>query len=161
MKRINLPRAQPPTPSTTAKTPARQLVLYVEDDGDNREVASARLKGTYEVLLAADDESACEALVRHGAELSLVLMDIELKGSRLSGIDLARLIRGKLERHRSQPYTAAVPKLDVPIIFVTAYGKSYPRADLLLAGGGEVIDKPINFVQLHTAMTREYLGNRR
>jgi CheY-like chemotaxis protein len=162
MKRINLPRAQAPTPPTDhQKTPARQLVLYVEDNADNREVASARLKSTYEVLLAADDKEACEVLVRYGAKLSLILMDIELKGSQLSGIDLARLVRGKLEPHRRQPYTAAVPVLDVPVIFVTAYGKTYPRADLLLAGGGEVIDKPINFVQLHTAMTRQYLGSRK
>jgi CheY-like chemotaxis protein len=160
MKRINLPRASSPTPPSAHRAAPRQLVLYVEDNADNREVASARLKSTYEVLLAADDRAACEVLARYGAKLSLVLMDIELKGSLLSGVDLARLIRGKLEPHRSQPYTAAVPQLDVPIIFVTAYGKSYPRADLLLAGGGEVIDKPINFVQLHTAMTRQYLGSK-
>jgi CheY-like chemotaxis protein len=161
MKRINLPRARAPSPPPIRRAPQRQLVLYVEDDADNREVARARLSSTYELLLAADDRVACELLIKHGASLALVLMDIELKGSKLGGIDLARLLRGRLDPRRSPPYAAAVPALDVPIIFVTAYGKSHPRADLMLAGGGEVIDKPINFVQLHTAMTREYLGNRR
>lgn len=160
MKRINLPRSKTPTPPSALRAPPRQLLLYVEDNADNREVASARLKNTYDVILAADDRAACEALVKHGAKLSLVLMDIELKGSQLSGIDLSLLMRGKLDPRRHQSYTAGVPRLDAPIIFVTAYGKSYPRADLLLAGGGEVIDKPINFVQLHTAMTRQYLGKK-
>jgi CheY-like chemotaxis protein len=156
MKRIDLPKPQKPVVNDAP--PPRKLVLYVEDDADNREVASARLGKAYQLLLAADDVTACRMLSEHGDKLWLVLMDIELKGSRLSGIDLARLIRGKLESLRRPQYAEVVPLLDVPIIFVTAYGKSYPRTDLILSGGGEVIDKPIDFVKLHTAMARQSLG---
>ena len=160
MKRIDLPNRGGPAPLTKRPFAPRKLVLYVEDDADNREVASARLRKTYEILLAVDDITACKAIVQHGANLWLILMDIELKGSQLSGLDLARLVRGKLESRRLPDFAKEVPKLDVPIIFVTAYGNSYPRADLILAGGGEVIDKPIDFIRLHSAITRQCLGKR-
>ena len=161
MKRISLPTQHAPSASRQEVFSAqRKRVLYVEDEADNREVASARLGKVYELLLAPDDVSACRMLTEHGEQLWLVLMDIELKGSRLSGIDLARLMRGKLESRRLPPYAEAVPELDVPIIFVTAYGKSYPRTDLILSGGGEVIDKPVDFVQLHTAIARHCLAKR-
>jgi CheY-like chemotaxis protein len=160
MKRINLPTPHVTVHEVNSNAEPRKLVLYVEDDADNREIASARLEKTYELILAADDKAACEAFIKYGCKISLILLDIELKGSQLNGVDLARLIRGKLNPSRIPAYASAVSKLDVPIIFVTAYGRSYPRADLLLAGGGEVINKPINFVQLHTAMARGYLNKR-
>jgi CheY-like chemotaxis protein len=160
MKRIHLSKPLGGAPAPGPRIVERRLVLYIEDDLTNQEVAKARLTKTYDLILAGDDKSACSALIEHGSQLSMILMDIELKGSRLSGVELAALVRGKLDPRRIPPYGVAVPKLDVAIIFVTAYGKSYPRTDLLLAGGGEVIDKPINFVQLHTAMTREYLAKR-
>jgi CheY-like chemotaxis protein len=160
MKRINLSKHLTGAPGPEPRVAERRLVLYVEDDLVNQEVAQARLGKSYDLILVGDDKAACAALIAHSSRLSMILMDIELKGSKLSGVELAALIRGKLDPRRIPPYGVAVPKLDVAIIFVTAYGKSYPRTDLLLAGGGEVIDKPINFVQLHTAMTREYLAKR-
>jgi CheY-like chemotaxis protein len=140
-----------------AGTDQRKLVLYVEDDEDSRKLVSLRLEKTYDLVLAGNDRKACEAFCNHGPKLALVLMDIELKGSRLNGIELARLVRGKLDPALIPPYANAVPKIDVPILFVTAYGQTYSRPELMSAGGDDVIQKPVSFVELHTAMARAYL----
>jgi CheY-like chemotaxis protein len=145
--------------SDLGKTPTepRKLVLYVEDDDANQKVAGLRLEKKYELIFAATDVAACQAFIDHGARLSLILMDIELQGSRLNGIDLTRLARGRLESDRIPPYGALVPRLDTPIVFVTAYGQAYRQTELLTAGADAVIQKPVDFVELHTAMARAYL----
>ncbi|MET0385688.1 MAG: response regulator [Polyangiales bacterium] len=148
---FTLPRAEP------SKEP-RKLVLYVEDDEANREVASARLAKGYQVVLAVDDREACKAVLEHGAQLSLILMDIELQGSALNGIDLTRLFRGKPSAVIAPSYAVGMTPIDTPILFVTAYGERYDRSELLAAGGDEIIQKPVDFVALHTAMARAYLG---
>jgi CheY-like chemotaxis protein len=141
---------------SSSDTPRRRL-LYVEDDAANRQVALVRLEKKYDVVMAKNDEEACQALVRHGAELEVILMDIELQGSRLNGIDLTRLIRGQLPVERMPPYALEVKPLDIPILFLTAYGQVHPREQLLAAGGDELIVKPVDFVALHTTIARVYL----
>lgn len=134
-----------------------QLVLYIEDDEDNRQVASFRLEKKYKLVFATTDREACEAFIKYGSELALILMDIELRGSILNGLDLTRLVRGQLDSPKIPSFAAAVPKLETPIIFVTAYGQLYRRSELLAAGADEIIQKPVDFVELHTAMARAYL----
>jgi CheY-like chemotaxis protein len=136
----------------------RKLVLCVEDEPDNRQVVSARLARNCDLVVAADDREACQALLEHGSKLSIILMDIELKGSLLNGVDLTRLLRGKLSRTQVPDFAAAVPQLDTPVLFVTAYGQRYRRSELLMAGADEIIQKPVDSVELHTAMTRVYLA---
>jgi CheY-like chemotaxis protein len=131
----------------------RKLVLYVEDDEDNRQVASMRLERGYELVFAATDREACEAFIRQGREFELILMDIELRGSQLNGIDLTRLVRGTLDKKKIPIYGSSVPKLDTPIIFVTAYGQLY-RSELLDAGGDEIVEKPISFSELQSSIAR-------
>ena len=158
MKRINRFKTVGGITSNRPEVGTCRLVLYVEDDRDNREVACARLDEKYKILLAKNDREACQAFYKEGANLALVLMDIELKGSRLNGIDLTRLIRGKLDSPNIPSYAKAVPQLRVPVLFVTAYGRNYNRAELLKAGGDDVIQKPVDFIELHSAMTRAYLS---
>jgi CheY-like chemotaxis protein len=149
-----------PTGSTgrfEAPTLPRKLVLYVEDNEGNRQVAHVRLERKYELLCAATDREACQILQEHGTRLELILMDIELQGSALNGIDLTQLIRGKLNVHNLPDYAAKVPKLETPILFVTAYDERYRKPELLAVGADEVIAKPIDFVALHTAMARVYV----
>jgi CheY-like chemotaxis protein len=149
-----LPKGRSAVEETTRP---RQLVLYVEDDEANRQVAEFRLAKRYELVCAENDREACELLVQRGTEVAIILMDIELKGAQLNGVDLTRLIRGKLPRGDLPAYAQHVPTLDTPILFVTAYSMQYRRLELLGAGGDEVIAKPVDFVALHTAMTRVYL----
>ena len=82
-------------------------------------------------------------------------MDIELRGSQLNGVELTRLVRGRLESQKIPPYGTSVPKLNTPIIFVTAYGQLY-RSELLDAGGDDIIEKPISFTQLQSTVKRVF-----
>jgi CheY-like chemotaxis protein len=139
-------------------TEKRKLVLYVEDEPDNRQVVNARLAKSCDLIFASNDREACGVLVEQGTRLAIILMDIELRGSRLNGVDLTRVIRGKHDPALLPDYAAGVPPLDTPILFVTAYGQRYRRNELLMAGADEIIQKPVDFVELQLAMTRVYLS---
>jgi len=134
-----------------AKNP---LVLYVEDNAENRYVTKLNLGATYDLVFAVNDREACEILASQGDELSLILMDIELQDSILNGVELTELVRGTLKRADLPDYTKVVPKLKTPILFVTAYSNVYERTKLLLAGGDGVVDKPVNFSNLEQAMAK-------
>jgi CheY-like chemotaxis protein len=135
----------------------RRRVLYIEDDPNNRQVAKLRLDKKYDIVFATNDREACEAFVQHGHDLSVILMDIELKGSMLNGIDLTLLVRGRLPPERRPSFAERVGVLDTPILFLSAYGMVHSRAELLKAGGDDLVDKPIDFVALHTTIARVYL----
>ena len=154
MKRIH-PGTAPEAESRPSQP--RRRVLYVEDDPGNRQVAKLRLDKKYDIVFATNDREACEAFVRYGSELSVILMDIELKGSVLNGIDLTRLVRGRLPPERRPSFAESVGLIDVPILFLSACGATHSRDELLKAGGDELIDKPVDFVALHTTITRVYL----
>ena len=132
---------------------ARELVLYVEDEIENWEVAALRLKRNYELLHAADDRAASEILRERGRELSAILMDIQLKGSQLDGIALVKVIRGAMPVANLPPYARGVPTLSIPIFFVTAYTTRYLESDLLAAGADKLVSKPVDFPQLTLALT--------
>jgi CheY-like chemotaxis protein len=142
-KRASLPRRK------------RELVLYVEDDDDNWEVAEFRLSESYELLRASTAEQACDILRTRGREIDFVLMDIELRGSDLNGIELTELMRGnKLPRTRSLPtYARDLPTISKPVLYVTAHGKRYTSVTLMLSGADRVVSKPLNFDELQAALT--------
>ena len=146
--------------SLASKGPERKrsLVLYVEDEAENREVAELRLRRSYDLLLAATDEMACTMLRERGPELSAILMDIQLKGSILDGIELVKLVRGTLPDNKKPPWAKDVPVLpDLPIFFVTAYGARYPEAELLAVGAQKLVTKPVNFSELTLALVDVHL----
>lgn len=143
--------------SQSPPAPPKRRVLYVEDDPTNRQVAKLRLDKKYDIVFATNDREACEAFVAHGDGLSVILMDIELKGSLLNGIELTQLVRGKLPPERRPAFAQRVGVIDTPILFLSAHGMLHTREELLKAGGDELIDKPVDFVALHTTITRVYL----
>ncbi|MGZ5085459.1 MAG: response regulator, partial [Usitatibacter sp.] len=132
----------------------RQLVLYVEDEEANRKVAQLRLREKCNLLCAESSRAACEILTTRGSTIDVVLMDIQLKGSDLNGVQLVKLIRGKLEPSSIPVYARKVPVLDIPLIFVTAYGSIHAEQDLIAAGGDQVMHKPVDFVKLAGALAR-------
>ena len=136
----------------------RERVLYVEDEKHNWEVTQMRLERTYELLLAADDRSACDIVREQGDSISAILMDIQLKGSRLDGIELTRLFRGKLNTTDLPDYAKGIAPISAPIIFVTAYAGRYSEAELMEAGGDKLITKPVNFMALTLALTNLHLA---
>lgn len=136
----------------------RQLpLLYVEDNDDNWEVVKLRMNRTYELKRAATDREACASLAR-ADEFYAVLMDIELSGSRLNGIQLTRLLRGTLPEAERLSYAQNVPASSVPVLFVTAYGSAYTREELLAAGADGVLFKPVDFTKLSLALTNCHLN---
>jgi CheY-like chemotaxis protein len=135
------------------------LVLYVEDEDSNWEVTQLRLGRGYELIRAATDKEACSVVRRYGAKLSAVLMDIQLSGSKLDGVQLTRLLRGTLPADQVPSYGLGLPALGgMPIIFVTAYGARYIESDLINAGGNKLVTKPVDFSVLNLALVSFHLG---
>ena len=132
-------------------------LLYVEDNDDNWEVVKLRLSRSYSLERAANDRAACEALANPD-NFYAVLMDIELGGSRLNGIQLTRLLRGTLPDHEKPEYARSVTQSNVPVIMVTAYGAAYKEADLSAAGADSVMYKPVDFTRLSLSLANLYLN---
>lgn len=134
----------------------KRLLLYVDDDEGNREVLKLRLRARFDVLLASNDREAVAALATYGDKLQAVLLDVELRGSKLDGVGLSRLIRGTLPAAETPAYVRSLllPEVTAPIIFVTAYGGRYTEQALTAAGGSLVVPKPVNFVALCATLTR-------
>ncbi|HVE82488.1 MAG TPA: hypothetical protein VND93_06560 [Myxococcales bacterium] len=139
MKRISSEHPSRP------QQPPLPTILYVEDEDENWTVAELRLRGRFNLVRAATDEEACQAVRDHGDALHAVLMDIQLKGSRLDGIKLCRLFRGTLEDPELPPYARGCPTITAPILFVTAYGQRYTEEELRGLGGHTLITKPVDF----------------
>jgi CheY-like chemotaxis protein len=153
MKR-NDASARRPIRSASTCVPRKELVLYVEDDDDNWEVAELRLSKSYDLIRASSDEQACHLLRERRGEIDLVLMDIELRGSQLNGVELTELLRGNpLRRHAPLPsYARDLPLLSKPVVFVTAHGARYTNAELRLSGADKVVSKPVDFADLALAL---------
>lgn len=157
MKRIGH-KDDPGIGSAPPRVGKRDALLYVEDDESNYRVAELRLSTGYELHRALDAQQACRVLRARGSELAAILMDVELRGSDLNGVQLTRLIRGKRAELRLPAYADDLPVLpNVPILFVTAHGAKYSEAELLLAGGDKVIAKPVDFGALNLALTQLHL----
>lgn len=154
MRRDNEP---PPRPQSTKPPRGRRLdvLLYVEDNDDNWEVAELRLGRHYTMLRAIDDESACRVVRERRGEIDIILMDIELRGSELTGVELTELLRGNsLPRERVLPnYARNLPVTSKPIVYVTAHGARYSSVRLLLSGAERVITKPVDFNALQIALS--------
>ena len=144
-------------PSTTSIRPERRAndrarLLYVEDDEENWHVAELRLAEEFELIRAANSRDACRIVKESGNDLMAILMDIELRGSELNGIELTELFRGKRPSKVVPEYAKGVPTFTNPIIFVTAHGARYSDVELMLFGADRVIPKPVNFSALTLAL---------
>jgi CheY-like chemotaxis protein len=143
--------------TVTARPKKLPLVLYVEDNDDNWHVTELRLGRSYDLVRAKTDREACRILAQPH-KLYAILMDVELGGSQLNGIQLTKLIRGALGDRELPDYARSVPLLEVPVLFVTAYGDAYPRSDLLACGADDVLGKPINFTKMNLALANLYIN---
>ena len=141
-------------PSSDACTPPElRRLLYLEGEDSNWDVTELRLRGKYHLVRARDAQEACRAVKRLGSSLYAILMDIQLAGSPLDGIQLTRLLRGGLTATALPQWAQDLPRVTVPIIFVTAYGHSpHSEAELIAAGGNRLVPKPVDFVALNMAL---------
>jgi CheY-like chemotaxis protein len=134
----------------------RPLLLYVEDESANWEVTEMRLGRKFQVLWARTDREACRIVTERGAQLVAVLMDLQLQGSLLDGLELTRLFRGKALPNLPD-FAAATPTLQCPIYFVTAHGSLYSEADFDAAGGDAHVPKPVDFGSLKVLLARSHM----
>jgi CheY-like chemotaxis protein len=153
MKKIELPTSQHPT----AAPRALPWVVYVEDEEDNWIVTELQLRRRFQLSWARDDRAACELLGQASRPIHAILMDIQLQGAGMDGIQLTRILRGTAQGVEIPEYARGLAPTTVPIIFVTAYGARYSEPELLAAGGNGVIHKPVDFVALSLALTSTHL----
>lgn len=156
MKKIE-PRASRSAAGPTGAQ-RRDPLLYVEDNDDNWRVTYFRLGESYDLVRARDAREACRVLKTSGPQLAAVLMDIELRGSDLNGIELTQLIRGRLPPFATPDFAMGIASLSTPVIFVTAHGAKYSEEYLLAIGGNKVISKPVDFAALSLALTQLHLS---
>lgn len=135
----------------------RQMLLYIENDDENWRLARMRLVDRYDVVRASSAEQACELLSRRGSEFTAILLDVELEGSDLNGVDLTALLRGRPTRDDLPEYARVVPRLDVPIIFVVAQGAQSAREGIEAAGATRTIGKPVDYSALNLAIAQAHL----
>jgi signal transduction histidine kinase/CheY-like chemotaxis protein/HAMP domain-containing protein len=115
-------------------------VLVVDDDFRNIFALTALLeRGGMTVVTAEGGEAALEAL-HSTPEIAVVLMDIMMPG--MNGYETMEAIRLRPELH------------DLPIIAVTGKVVGGERARCLAAGASDYIPKPVNTVELMSALEK-------
>ena len=129
-----------------------ETVLYVEDNAINSKVVQYGLRGHYDVAIAVDAREACAELRKHKGAFAAILMDVELQGSDLDGIELTRLFRGQLESSGLPDYVEGLMTVDIPIIIVTAYLERYSEEFLQRAGASAYLNKPVNLSGLRALL---------
>lgn len=130
-----------------------KMVLYVEDEESNWEVTQLRLRKHYKLLWARTDVEACSLVRQYGPTLHAVLMDVQLKGSQLDGLQLTRVLRGK-PVEGAPDFARALLPIGCPIYFVTAYGNLHSGDEFTQAGGDAHVPKPVDFVKLSLLLAR-------
>lgn len=139
-------------PLSTEQVSRQPVVLYVEDEDDNWNVTELRLSAKFQLLHARSDQEAIALVRKLGNTIHAVLMDIQLQGSGLDGIQLTKLFCGRYEGPPLPAYAKDCPVIDAPVLFVTAYGARYTEEELKRAGAMAMVSKPVDFVQLTLAL---------
>lgn len=118
-------------------------ILLVEDNEDNRDMLSRRLKRRgFEIVLAGDGATAVQLATAERPDL--VLMDMSLPV--LDGWEASRRIR-------NEPATR-----DLPIIALTAHAMASDREKSLEAGCDDFDTKPVDLARLLEKIDRLLAG---
>jgi CheY-like chemotaxis protein len=139
----------------------RRRILYVEDDVDIWKVTKYKLRAKYDLVHAATDREACALLANEGETFHAVLMDIELRGSALNGLQLVHLLRGNLASDETPEYARGVNASQVPVIMLSAYVGAYKEEELIATGANRALSKPVDFVDLTMTLTEVNLRQAR
>ena len=147
------------TPTDATPTKKQGVLLLVEDERDNVMVAQLQLRKRYDVLVAMSDEEACRHLRESASKIDAVLMDIQLRGSSLDGLELARAMRKDGELDPLPDFARDLPGAcaNIPILFVTAFANN-EGVDFESVTACSVVGKPINFSELNLKLTQLYLS---
>lgn len=145
-----------PGPKQGVPDSEKPLILYVEDDDTNADLAQAALSEKYRVMRARTSKEAFRFLSEHNFDL--ILMDIELSGSNLNGIEITQVLK-KIPDAPQAIFSKPIELGGTPIIFVTAYSARYTKKELMSAGGDDLVTKPVDFTRLSLAMSRMMVRN--
>jgi CheY-like chemotaxis protein len=135
-------------PGADATTKA---ILYIEDEDLNWEIAENELSRKYKMTRAATDKEAFRIVMRE--KFDVILMDVQLSGSTLNGIDITKILKGKYEKEPPS-YARVRTTLETPIVVVTAYASTYTRDVVTQVGADDIIYKPVNFSNLSLLISR-------
>jgi len=119
-------------------------ILIIEDTPANLLLATAILEDAGHTPLAAKDAETGIAIANEGA-IDLILMDMRLPG--LDGLGATRLLKG-------DPRTQAIP-----IVALTASAMIGDEAKMRAAGCSGYVAKPLNYVELLTAIDVALAGS--
>jgi CheY-like chemotaxis protein len=110
-------------------------ILLIEDNDTNQDLICRYLElFDYEILVEGDGLQGLETARREGANLALILMDMDLPT--MDGWEVARRLKAD-EATRS-----------LPVIALTAHAMKGDREKALAAGCDEYVTKPIDFNEL-------------
>jgi DNA-binding response OmpR family regulator len=122
----------------------RPLVLVADDDDDIRALIVFRLeRAGYEVLSAADGETALQLATEHRPDLAV----LDVMMPKLDGYELTQRLRAQEETSR------------MPVILLTARAQEADVARGLEAGADDYIKKPFSPQELG-ARVQAILGRR-
>jgi CheY-like chemotaxis protein len=156
--------ARPPAPGWTPppnrESDGRALVIYVDVDDQSWRTASDQLRRAYRLLRAENDREACELVRSYATDLVAVLLDIDLPGSVLDGILLTRILRQRVPSQALPPFARNLPRIDVPILLVTARTEAYPEEEVRRYGGDRLLRKPVDIGRVTLALTEHHLKRR-
>ncbi len=138
----------------------KERILYVEDEDEEFRAAEVRLRDAFFLCRASSARDACQRL-RHDSNFSAILMDVELSSSDLDGVQLTKLLRGRLRRDAVPAYAQDLKPIEVPIIFLTAQSAKYTDTVLMLSGAEKVMAKPLECTALNLALTQLHLSRAR
>lgn len=116
-------------------------ILYVEDNEINAMIIDRALdKHGHQVTVASDPNSALN-FVSDEAPYDLVLMDINLGETQISGTELMYMIKQEFSNYAGVPFFA-----------LTSYARAENETTFLTAGFDRFYPKPIDVTALLTGM---------
>jgi CheY-like chemotaxis protein/two-component sensor histidine kinase len=111
----------------------KKVVLVADDNDLNRKVLCKMLRKLgYECIEADDGVAALAACERHGSDVGLVLMDIQMPN--MDGLQATRELKAK--------------NSSIPVVAVTANAVSSELQSYMESGMAEVLSKPVSKDQL-------------
>lgn len=102
-------------------------ILVVDDQKENRDLLSAYFKKCRQNHLIASGGEECIKLIEGRNDISLILMDVKMKG--MSGTEAMKIIKSRY---------------NIPVIAVTAFAMEGDKEALLEEGFDDYISKPID-----------------
>jgi CheY-like chemotaxis protein len=115
--------------------------MSADDDPDIRHLIKRILMGAgHQVILADDGQAALDAAFDRGAELDLVILDVEMP--RMRGLDTCRALR-------DDPRTSHLP------VIIASGSLVPPYDDVQAAGANACVSKPFSPAELRDAVERE------